>query len=265
MEFIDKIMALLKEGGASQALAIAYIVVSALVVIMAIVALVMWIVVAIRYSRANRMQTSSGKTSCEVAREALDKAGLHYVQVKKASFLRAWFWGNSYSLSKKTIFLRRNIMEKSSLTAVGLALQKVGIAKAIEGGDIKAKTRNFLQIFGVFGPFMFIPLVLLGAIIDIVLFSHFGTWSIAGLVVGIIFLLTGALCTFLNIPVEKKANKVALELLEEHKVCTASEREEIKKVLDTYITAYILDFIVTVLRIIQLILEILINSRTSSN
>ena len=40
------------------------------------------------------MRTSEGKTSFQIAREALDKAGLNDVQVKKAGFFRALFFGN---------------------------------------------------------------------------------------------------------------------------------------------------------------------------
>ena len=58
---------------------------------------------------------------------------------------------------------------------------------------------------------------------------------------------------------------MALEMIDETGVMTEDERKQIKKVFDTYIVAYVCDFIVTVLRIIQLILEIAMNSQISSN
>lgn len=196
---------------------------------------------------------------------ALDQNGLNYVQVKKASFIRAWFFGNSYSLSKKTIFLRRTIMDRDSLTAVGLALQKVGVAKMIANGEKKAIIRNLAQILGLFGPFLFIPLVLTGFILDILLFKTLGVFSIVFIIVGLVLLSAGFVVTILNIPVEKKANDMALEMIDNNGICTEEERKQIKTVLDTYIIAYVLEFIVLVLRIAQLVLEILMNSQIKSN
>ncbi|MBP5177666.1 MAG: zinc metallopeptidase, partial [Clostridia bacterium] len=252
------------EQGVSTGLAVAYIIVSALIVVMAVVALVMWIMVAVKYSVTNKARLASGKTSFQVARETLDKAGLEDVQVKKASFIRAWFFGNSYSITKKTVFLRRNITDKSTVTAVGMALQKVGVAKMCNTDGKMAKTRNIMQIIGLFGPFMFIPVILIGFVIDVVVFNTIGTFSVVSIVIGLLILSAGFIVTLLNIPVEKKANDMALQMIDETGVMTAEERALIKKVFDAYIIAYIMDFIVTVLRIIQLILEILMRSQSSS-
>ena len=262
---IKSLIAYFTDKGIDMWLAIAYIVVSALVIIMAIVALVMWIMVAVRYSKTNKKKLASGKTSFQVAREMLDKCGLQHVQVKKANFLRAWFYGNSYSLTKKTVFLRKNIADKDSVTAVGLALQKVGIAKMCETDDKMAKTRNIFQIVGLFGPFMFVPVILIGVVLDMLIFDAFGAFSVVCIVLGLLILGAGFVVTLLNIPVEKKANDMALEMIDESHLMTEEEREMIKKVFDTYIIAYIMDFIVTVLRIIQLILEILMKTQSSSS
>ena len=265
VESIRKIIDYFSNKGIDTGLAIAYIIVSALVVIMAIVALIMWIMVAVRYSKTNKKHISSGRTSFEVAREMLDKCGLKHVQVKKAGFFRAWFYGNSYSMIKKTVFLRKNIADKATVTAVGLALQKVGIAKMCETDGKMAKMRNIFQIIGLFGPFMFIPFILIGVFLDILLFDTFGAFSIVGIAIGLIFLAGGFIVTLLNIPVEKKANDMALEMIDESGLMTEEERAMIKKVFDTYIIAYIMDFIVTVLRIIQIILEILMKTQSSSS
>ena len=265
MEAIQKIISYFTESGVSPVIAIAYLIVSALVVVMAIVALVMWIMVSVRYFKTNKKKISSGKTSMQVAREMLDKCGLDYVQVKKAGFLRAWFYGNSYSLTKKTIFLRRNISDKDTVTAVGLALQKVGIAKMCETDGKMAKTRNIFQIVGLFGPFMFIPVILIGVLIDFLLIQEPGAASVVSMVLGLMILSAGFVVTLLNIPVEKKANEMALEMIDRSNLMTDEERNMIKLVFDTYIIAYVMDFIVTVLRIIQLILEIVMKAQMGSN
>ncbi len=253
------------EKGVSRGLAIAYIIVSLMLVVMAITAFVMWIVVMIKYFAGNRKETSNGKTGLQVAREMLDKAGLNHIQVKKANIFRAFIFGNCYSITKKTVFLRGAIANKKSLTSVGLALQKVGIAQLCESGNKTAITRNRLQILSLFGPILFLPIVLLGAVVDYLLFQVFGIFSIISIAISILILFAGFFITLLNIPVEKKANQMALETMKRTGILNEQEQKIVKDVFDAYIIAYIMDFIVSVLRIVQLVLEIVMNNQITKH
>jgi len=253
------------DQGVSRGLAITYIFVAGLIVLMAIVALVMWIIVCIKYQKGNKVEVTNKRTSFQVAEEALQKAGLEHIKVKQAGFFRSLFFGNCYSITKKTIFLRRNIADKATVTAVGLALQKVGIAKLCEEGNTMTRTRNVMQILSLFGPVLFIPVVLLGFVLDIVLFHIFGVFSIIGIIVGLILVLSGLISTLLSLPVEKKANDAALKIIDETNILTAEEREIIEDVFKAYIIAYVCDFIIAILRIVQIVLEIAINQQINSN
>lgn len=256
MDYIEQLIGYFTDLGVSRGVAIAYLIVTALIAVMLVVALVMRIIVVIKYYKGNHMKTKSGKTSFEVAREALDKAGLSHIQVKKANIFRAFFFGNCYSITKKTIFLRRSIANKDSITAVGLALQKVGVAKMCEAGDFKARTRSIMSILNIFAPILFIPVVAIGVIVDILLLGTLGIASVIALVIGIFLILSGFIVTLLNIPVEKKANDMALKVIDETKVLDEEEREVVVKVFEAYMIAYICEFILSVLRIIQYVLEI---------
>ena len=267
---IQNLIHFFTDQGISKGLAIAYLVVLGLVVLMGIVCLIMWIRVCGKYYKNNKVPISTGRSSFDVAREALARCGLTNIEVKKSGFIRAWIFGNSYSVIRKTIFLRRRIADKNSLTAVGVALQKVGVAKLCEGDMKAAKARYYLQLLGIFGPLLFIPIIFIGMVVDLILFQHYGTISIASLAVGGAILGLGFVATLLNIPVEKKANELALEMIEESKVCTEEEKEKIAGILKAYLVAYICDFILTVLRILLFILEILMKvqgnrSGSSSN
>lgn len=249
----------LTEQGVSEGIAAVYLVVSALIVIMALVAIVMRLIVVVKYYEGNKTKTKSGKTSFQVAQEALAKAGLTGVKVKKAGILRAFFIGNSYSVSKKTIFLRGSIANKNSITAVSLALQKVAIAKMAHDGKSSVKIRNTAQVLGLVGPILFIPVVLIGFVIDFFLFGIFGAFSIVGIIVGLILIFSGLIATLLNLPVEKKANQIALKLIDETGVLTKEEQDIAKKIFDAYLVAYICEFIIAILRLIQIVLEIVMN------
>ena len=78
-------------------------------------------------------------------------------------------------------------------------------------------------------------------------------------------MIAGFIVTALNIPVEKKANQRALEMIEEYDLATPQEREVMKNVFDTYIISYICDFILEILRIVQWVLQIVMKAQSSKN
>ncbi|MBQ4424759.1 MAG: zinc metallopeptidase [Lachnospiraceae bacterium] len=268
-EFIETLIeTITTEYGANRPLAIAYLVVCALVLIMAIVALVMKIIVFIRYSKANRMPVSNQMTGLETARYALDTAGLTHIKVRKAGIIREALFGNYYNVYTKTIYLRSilgKIDNKKSVTSTALALQKVGLAKLCEEGDKKTLIRNTLSLIGVFGPFLFIPLILIGGVLDYYVLKTDGKIAGMCIVLGVLFMIAGFIVTALNIPVEKKANQRALEMIEEYDLATPQEREVMKNVFDTYIISYICDFILEILRIVQWVLQIVMKAQSSKN
>ena len=255
------------ELGISPALAIAYLFVTALVVIMAVVAAVMKIMIWIRYRRANKMPISNEMTGIETAQYVLDREGLSpQVTVRKAGFIREAIFGNYYNVVTKKIYLRSvlgKIDKKTTVTATALAVQKVAIAKLCESGDTQAITRGRLQLAGLFGPFLFIPIVLIGAVLDILLMNGNGVLSLGSIALSGLILVFGFIVTFLNIPVEKRANELALQLLEKHGLATGDEIAVMRTVYETYITSYICDFILELLRIIQWILELFIKAKSS--
>lgn len=252
----------------SSGLGVAYLIVCFLVLVMALVASVMKLVVWIRYRRANKTPISVQMSGLEAARYILDKEGLDYVNVKKAGFLREAVFGNYYNIATKTIYLRSvfgKIDNKQSVTSVALGVQKAAVAKLCESGDRQAVTRNRLHLIGVFGPFLFIPLVILGMILDFMVFNTNGLISTVCLSASGLFVILGFIVTFLNIPVEKRANEIALQMMEEHGLATGEELETMRMVYKAYITSYICDFILELLRMIQWILEILMKAKGSKS
>lgn len=264
-DYIEKAISYFTDKGVTRGVAITYLVVGALLAIMAIVVVVMRIVLIVKYQNANKVRTASGKTNVEIAREALNKAGLKDVQIKKAGFFRAFFIGNSYSTRKKIIYLRRGIYGQSTVTAIGVAMQKVGLAKILNEGDKKIVVRNAAMMMGLIGPVLFVPLVILGAVIDYLLFGVFGTFSIVCICIGMLFIVLSFLETLLNLPVEKKANNRAMKMVEDYNLLNEEERFLLKKVFDAYMISYVCEFIVSVLRLVQLVLEIVMNIQISNS
>ena len=241
-----------------QGIDIAYIVASILLGIAVLAALIAQIFVIAGYWRGNRTPNSLGLTGEQVARKLLDENGMPDVQVKKCGILRTLFFGNHYSIMKKTVYLRILTIQKSSVTAAAIAAQKVALAEQHRDGDKKMISRGRLQGLGVFAPSLFIPLVLAGILLDIFLFGTV-LLSLIALILSAVFILFGFIVTLLNIPVEKKAIVRAEEMLEN--LLTPEENTSVKKLFRCYMVEYIMQFIVSILRIIQIILKVLAKAK----
>ena len=93
--FIQQIQ---QQLGTTPALATAYIIVSALIAVMAVVCLVLELRVWLKYSKANRMGISTRMTGIEAARHVLDHYGLKDVTVRESGFIREFLFGNYYNI-----------------------------------------------------------------------------------------------------------------------------------------------------------------------
>lgn len=233
-------------------LEIAYIVVGILLGIAVVVALIAQLVVIVGYWRGNRTQNSLGISGGEFARKLLDEKGLQDVQVKRCTLLRTLLFGNHYSIARKTVFLRIMTINKTSVTSVAIAAQKVALAEQHRDGNKKMIVRGRLQGIGVFAPSLFLPLVIVGILMDLFVFENLFMTLIV-LILGILFIVFAFVVTILNIPVEKSAMNRASEMLGGY--LTAEEMTMVKKVYRSYMIEYVMQFIVALLRIIQLILK----------
>ena len=144
-------------------LEIALAIVGALIVVVAMVSGVVSIWLSIKYFRFNRRENSLGLTGIEIARKILDDNGLEHIGVKRTGSL---LFGNSYSHYFKKVRLRGLIRHEKSLTSVGIGAQKAALAILDKEGDPDMKKRIRLVPLITFGPFAFIPLVLVGAVLD---------------------------------------------------------------------------------------------------
>lgn len=236
----------------------AYIAVSVLLGLAVIAALIAQIVVAIGYWKGNRTQNSLGLTGAEFARKILDENGMPDVQVKKCTFFRMLIFGNHYSISKRTVYLRKRTIDKTSLTAVALAAQKAALAEQHRNGDRAMIVRSRLQAFGVFAPLLFVPLVAIGLLVDLLVLQQLVLTMIA-IVLGLLFIVFGFIVTLLNIPVERKAILRARQWLAIS--LTAEENKTAEKIFRSYMVQYVMQFVVALLRLIQMILKVFARAR----
>ena len=164
-------------------LEIALMIVGFLIVIVGCVSGVVGIWLIAKYFRFNRRENSLGLTGMEIARKILDDNGLEHIKVKRTGSL---FFGNSYSHYFKKVRLRGLIRHETSLTSIGMGAQKAALAILDKEGDEDMRKRVRLVPLVTFGPFAFIPLILIGFALDYFVFNSNGVWT---LVLGAIALL----------------------------------------------------------------------------
>lgn len=220
-------------------------------------AIVVKIMVASKYIRYNRTEVQNGLTGETAARLLLDNLGLEDVKVVKSNWIMAWLFGNCYRTGKKIIRLRPNVFNKSSVTAIGIASQKVALAMQHKRGEKMVVIRSTLLPVIQFAPMMFVPLVVVGIAIDILISNTVGLISLLVVGLGLLYYIVAFILTLVTIPIENKANKEALEYLKKTNMLNESEQGILSSMFKTFILSYIADFILSLLYLIKYIYKLL--------
>ena len=189
-------------SGVSDVIIISLAVICALLVLVSIYALIVSIYLGIKYHKYNRKQNSIDMCGKDVARKILDDNGLENIKVKSSGSI---LFGNSYSHYFKKVRLRRLTWKKNTISSLAMASQKSCLAILDKENDPDMKTRVRLTPIIYFGPLLFIPLVIIGVLIDVlVLKSNNGTMAIIFSLIGLLFYLLSFVMSLKVLKTEKK-------------------------------------------------------------
>ena len=230
-------------------------IVGVLILIVGLVSGVTSIWLAIKYYRFNRRKNSLGLTGMEIARKILDDNGLKHIKVKRTGSV---MYGNSYSHYFKKVRLRGFIRHEDSLTSVGMGAQKAALAILDKEGDKDMRKRIRLTPIVSFGPFAFIPLIIVGAALDYFVFNGGGTCTLVLGAIGLLFYAYSIVLSVLTLKTEKKAQNRAYEILERDYHITNEELAALKDLFRLYNIQYINDIILSSLELIYTALQIAI-------
>ena len=234
-------------------LEIALTIVGALIAVVGLVSMVISIWLMVKYCKYNKRVNSAGLTGMEVARKILDANGLEHIRVKRTGSL---MFGNSYSHYFKKVRLRGMIRHETSLTSIGMGAQKASLAILDKEGDPDMRKRVRMIPLITFGPFAFIPLIAVGALIDFYLLNGSGpcTLILGGL--GFLFYAYSIVLSVLTLKTEKKAQNKAYEILRLDYGITEEELSALKELFHLYNIQYINDIILASLELIYTALQI---------
>ena len=236
-------------------LEIALMIVGVLIAIVGIVSGITSIWLVVKYFRFNRRENSLGLTGIEVARKILDDNGLEHIKVKRTGSL---FFGNSYSHYFKKVRLRGFIRHETSLTSMGMGAQKAALAILDKEGDKDMRKRIRLVPLVTFGPFAFIPLILIGGVLDYFVFNGSGICTLVLGTIGLLFYAYSVVLSVLTLKTEKKAQSRAYEILQRDYHITDDELSALKELFHLYNVQYINDIILSSLELLYTVLEIAI-------
>ena len=232
---------------------IALAIVGGMIAIVGIYALIVSVWLMVKYVKFNRRYNNAGLTGEEVARRILDDNDLYDIDVKVTGSL---LFGNSYSHYFKKVRLRRFTRHERSLTSLGMGAQKASLAILDKEGDPDMRKRIRLFPLITFGPFAFIPLIVIGGLLDYFVFNQTGviTFVLGG--IGLLFYIYSIVLSVLTLKTEKKAQEKAYHILEEQNLATQDELCALKELFHLYNVQYINDIILSSLELLYTAIEI---------
>lgn len=257
---MDQIIQFIKEntGTTSDGIAIAMLIVGALIIVFALVGIGISFALWLKYHKLNKTKNSCGLTGEQAARRILDNNGLQHIRVKCTGSL---IFGNSYSHVFKKVRLRRFTYKKDSVTSLAMAAQKSSLAIMDKENDPIMKTRNILIPLQILGPLMFLPLVVIGIILDVIIAinnntspTFLATFICAG--IGVLFYAVSFALTVVILKAETKAQAKSIEILRDEHLANEQEIESIKELYKMYNLEYVNNMILAFLELLLRVLQI---------
>lgn len=191
-----------------------------------------------KYARVPAAQRTSG---AQVARNLLDRAGLHGVAVE----LTGGNLTDHYDPRKQVVRLSRDVYHGDSLAALGIAAHETGHALQHATGYFALNLRNNFFPIAQLGSKMAMPLFLIGFI--------FASGFEILMDVGILFFVFAVLFQVITLPVEFNASSRAVAMLQESGMIARNEEGGVRAVLNAAALTYVAATAVAVSQLLRLL------------
>jgi Zn-dependent membrane protease YugP len=142
------------------------------------------------------------------------------------------------------------------VSSLAMACQKSSLAVLDKEGDKDMKTRIVLTPMIYFGPLAFVPLILVGVLLDFLILKTNGVVTLIFLALASLFYIVGFVMSVLVLKTEKKAQARALEIMKKDQLATPEEQEMCSKLFRLYNIEYVNDMIISLLELIYYVLQI---------
>ena len=116
-----------------------------------------------------------------------------------------------------------------------------------------------------FGPFAFIPLLLIGSALDYFIFNGSGICITVLGIIGFLFYVYAIVLSVMTLKTEKKAQEIAYDILENKYHVLPEELSALKELFHLYNVQYINDIILSSLELLYRVLEIAIALKSNND
>ncbi|MEG1581823.1 MAG: zinc metallopeptidase [Clostridia bacterium] len=185
----------------------------------------------------------NGKTASESARMLLDKSGATDIKILPCKGKLT----DHYDPKTKTVYLSEEVINSSSISALGISAHEVGHAIQHHEKYKPLMIRQSICPYVNFGSWIFLPLFILGVILASLSMSA-GAWCL-WIAVALYSLTT--IFYLITYPVELDASKRALILLEETGVLTNEETSSARIVLKSASNTYLAGLLMSIVQLVR--------------
>ncbi|MEG1519646.1 MAG: zinc metallopeptidase, partial [Clostridia bacterium] len=194
------------------------------------------------YNKYGRIGSQNGITANLVAREMLNKADIHNVSVTQI----AGKLTDNYNPKTETVSLSQGVYDSTSVASIGIAAHEIGHVIQKHKGYFPMKVRSFLVPVINFGNMAFVPLLLVGLLIE--MFANQVT-GISNFLINLAVFSYGlaTVFAFITLPVEFNASRRAKKLLVANGILSTDEARQAGKVLDAAALTYVAGFLTSLL------------------
>lgn len=194
------------------------------------------------FSKYSKIKSSSGLSGRESAEMVLNYGGVNAVTIGGIS----GYFTDHYDSRSNHIALSEDVLNKTSVAAVGVAAHEAGHATQNFCGYAPLKIRQFLVPISQFGSNLAMPLVFIGLLLP-VRYNFLVN-------LGIIFFSLAVLFQVVTLPVEFDASRRALKALKSSGKLNEEEIEGVKKVLSAAALTYVAATFTALISLLRLIL-----------
>lgn len=192
------------------------------------------------FNRYLRVPVSSGMTGAQVAKQLLERAGIHDVRIETVNQDLA----DHYDPRHKVLRLSPRVHQGSSIASVGVAAHETGHAIQHDVGYVPLAMRSAIVPVANFGSNLAFPLLIIGLIFSLPSLAMAGVYLFAAVVV--FYLIT--------LPVEFNASGRAVALLEAGGYINRQEIGHTRRVLRAAALTYVAAALTAVLNLVRLLL-----------
>ncbi len=209
------------------------------------------------FSAYDKVPNSSRMTGYDTAVRLMQNRGVRDIGVGRVQGRLS----DHFHPSKKIVNLSESTYGSASVAAVAVAAHEVGHVMQSKKGYVPYKIRNVLVPIANIGSRLALPLILVGIILDIILFS---TGSVAGQVlmyIGIALYGASVLFMLVTLPVEFNASRRAKKMLVEDGILRSDEVAGASKVLSAAAMTYVASMLISLIYFLRFFLIVFSFSR----